>query len=77
METQLLKPEFSNLQLELLRLYSNGVSDEQLKEIKWLLGKYFAEKATVGMDKIVQDKQLTGQDIINQSKAHLRSATRS
>lgn len=77
METQLLKPEFSNLQLELLKLYANGVSDEQLKEIKWLLGKYFADKATLGMDKIIQDKQLTEQEIINQSKAHYRSASNS
>ena len=77
MEAQLLKPEFSNLQLELLKLYANGVSDEQLKEIKWLLGKYFAEKATLGIDRIIQDKQLTEQDIINQSKAHHRSANRS
>ncbi len=77
METQLLKPEFSNLQLELLKLYANGISDEQLKEIKWLLGKYFTEKAILRMDKIIQDKQLTEQDIINQSKAHHRSAYRS
>ena len=76
MEAHLLKPEFSNLQLELLKLYANGVSDEQLTEIKWLLGKYFAEKATVGMNKIIQDKQLSEQDIINRSKAHHRGANR-
>ncbi|MEK6781196.1 MAG: hypothetical protein AABY93_05795 [Bacteroidota bacterium] len=77
MITQELKPGFSNLQLELLKLYSNGVSDEQLMEIKWLLGKYFAERATVAMDKFIKEKHLTGQDIVEKSKEHLRSAHRS
>jgi hypothetical protein len=36
MKVQELKPGFSNLQLELLKLYANGVSDQQLIEIKWL-----------------------------------------
>ena len=54
MTTKELKPSFSNLQLELLKLYSNGVSDDQLIEIKWLLGKYFAENASSGMDNLIR-----------------------
>lgn len=34
----------SNLQLELLRFYGNGVSDGSLREIKTILSKYFANK---------------------------------
>lgn len=34
MATQELKPSLSNLQLELLKLYAYGISDEQLLEIK-------------------------------------------
>ena len=74
MTTQELKPGFSNLQLELLKLYANGISDDQLMEIKWLPGKYFAEKATQGMDKIIQEKGLTEADLIKKSKEHTRSA---
>ncbi|MBY0435838.1 MAG: hypothetical protein K2U26_17215 [Cyclobacteriaceae bacterium] len=59
MTTQQLKPGFSNLQLEILKLYANGISDSQLMEIKWLLGKYFAEKATQGMDQLIHEKGLT------------------
>lgn len=77
MATQDLKPSFSNLQLELLKLYANGISDEQLLEIKWLLGKYFAEKTTSGMDKLIKEKGLTQQDIIEKSKEHHRRANRS
>jgi len=73
MATQELKPSFSNLQLEMLKLYANGISDEQLLEIKWLLGNYFAEKATAGMDAFLQDKGLSKQDIIERSKEHHRA----
>ena len=76
MTTEHLKPGFSNLQLEILKLYANGVSDSQLLEIKWLLGKYFADKATQGMDQIIQEKGLTENDLIEKSKEHHRSAGR-
>jgi len=39
------QPVLSNLQKELLKLYANGISDEQLIEIKWMLVQYFADKA--------------------------------
>lgn len=36
--------KFTNLQQELLKLYSKNVSDDDLIAIKDLLGKYFAQK---------------------------------
>jgi hypothetical protein len=77
MATQELKPSFSNLQLELLKLYANGISDEQLLEIKWLLGRYFAEKATQAMDAFTAEKGLTSEDMLQKSKEHHRRAHRS
>ena len=77
MPAQDVKSSFSNLQLELLKLYANGISDEQLLEIKWLLGRYFAEKATEGMDGFIEEKGLTPQDILEKSKEHHRRANRS
>lgn len=38
--------QLSNLQIELLKLYANGVSEENLHEIKSMLAKYFAGKAS-------------------------------
>jgi len=38
------KRPLSNLQLELLRLYSTDVSDSQLLEIKSLLADYFSQQ---------------------------------
>lgn len=42
----------NNLQLELLKLYANNVSAEQLLEIKLLLGKYFAQRATDALEEV-------------------------
>jgi hypothetical protein len=42
----------SNVQEELLKLYSQNLSPEELKELKTLLGKYFANKVTKEVDRI-------------------------
>jgi len=62
----------SNLQLELLKLYSNGISEQQLFEIKLLLARYFAEKATDAMDKIWDEQDLTAETMIEWSHEHYR-----
>lgn len=63
----------SNLQLELLRLYGNGVSEENLREIKTILAKYFAEKATDAMDNVWSEKGLTEQTMIDWTNEHNRA----
>ncbi len=60
----------SNLQLELLRLYGNGVSDESLREIKAILAKYFADKATDAIDKVWDGKNLTEEDMNRPANEH-------
>jgi hypothetical protein len=71
-----LKPSFSNLQMELLKIYANGISDEQLLEIKWLLGRYFAEKATAAMDVFIENNNISAARITEMSKDHIRRADR-
>jgi hypothetical protein len=63
----------SNLQLELLRLYGNGVSDETLREVKDIPAKYFADRATNEMDSVWNDKGLTEQGMIDWTNEHNRS----
>ncbi len=41
-------PRFSNVQLELLRLYARDVPDEELLKVKDLLADFFAERAIAG-----------------------------
>ena len=43
-------PRFSNIQLELLKLYSRNLPDEELIKIKQLLADFFAERAMAGAD---------------------------
>jgi len=50
---------FSNLQLELLKLYARKVSDRDLLQIKTLLGQYFADKASDLADQVWEEKKLT------------------
>lgn len=66
----------SNIQLELLKLYGNNIPDKQLFEIRMLLAKYFAEQATVAMDKVWDEKKLTPQDMINWTNEHNRLKNR-
>ena len=44
--------KFSNIQLELLKLYANDVSDEDLVVFRDFFTKYFAEKAVKEANKI-------------------------
>ena len=69
--------ELSNVQRELLKLYANNVPDEQLLEIRMLLGQYFAEKATQLMDEFIEEKGLTEQDLINWTNERDRRENRS
>ncbi len=45
----------SNMQKELLKLYSTNIPDEELYEIKLLLSNYFADRATKEVDKLWEE----------------------
>lgn len=66
------QPPLTNLQLELLKLYANQLPEEQLLEIKMLLGKYFAQKATEAMEKTWQEQHLTPDDMKQWANEHNR-----
>lgn len=46
----------SNLQLELLKLYSTNLDQQELVELKRVLANYFAQKAIKEADKIWDEK---------------------
>ncbi|MCP1381311.1 hypothetical protein [Runella salmonicolor] len=58
-----LQAPLSNLQMELLKLYSAGVSDEHLNEIKVLIAKYLFEKARERADAIWDNKNYSDEKI--------------
>jgi hypothetical protein len=70
MTTDGLKFPLSNLQLKLLQLFSQNVSDEELKAIQRLIVQFFAEKATEAADKDWEEK---GYDEDTFKKEHMRT----
>ncbi|MDQ3064070.1 MAG: hypothetical protein M3R14_14595 [Acidobacteriota bacterium] len=65
--------KLSNLQIELLKMYSNGVSEKNLHEIKLMLAKYFADNASDAMDEVWEERNLTAQDMIDWTNEHNRA----
>lgn len=51
----------SNLQIELLQLYSQNVSEEDLVVIKRLLARYFANRASDAMDELWEQEAWTNE----------------
>ncbi len=56
---------FSNIQLELLKLYSRDIPESDLIQIKSFLARYFAEKAMDEADRIWEEKEYTAEKILN------------
>lgn len=50
------KPPFSNMQIELLKLYAAGVPDELLPEIKELIARFLLARAREEAGKIWLEK---------------------
>jgi hypothetical protein len=53
----------SNVQIELMKLFSTNLSDDELIELKGVLAKFYAEKATSEADRIWGERGLTDQDM--------------
>lgn len=52
----ILDKPLTNLQLELLKLYSMELSEEQLKDVQRLLANYFAKQASDEMDRLWNER---------------------
>jgi len=65
--------KLSNLQMELLEVFSFEVSDEQVKEIRSLLVEYFADKVTADVDELFKEKGWGEEKIEEWSKEHMRT----
>jgi hypothetical protein len=66
----------SNLQLELLKLYARDVKEADLLAIRYMIGLYFAEKATAAMDDFIENNNLSPQQLANMAYEHWRAQNR-
>lgn len=55
----------TNLQLELLKLYSLNLSEDQLLDIRRLIAKYFADNASDEMDRLWEEKGWSNETMDN------------
>ena len=67
------QPPFSNLQMELLRLFARHLSEAELLEIKRLLAKHFMDKAMDAADKVWVKSNWTATDAVRLSHEHHRT----
>lgn len=77
MRTLELPSPLSNLQLELLTLYAAKVSEEDLYQIKLMIGNYFAEKASKAMDSFLDENDISIESYNSWADEHNRAKSRS
>lgn len=65
--------KLTNLQLELLKVFSFELSDEQMLEIRSLLANYFAEKATEEADRLWDEQGWTEETMEKWANEHFRT----
>ncbi len=58
-----LKLPLTNVQTELIKLYSTNLSDRDLEEQKNILSRFYADKAINKANEIWDEKKLTDNDI--------------
>jgi hypothetical protein len=68
-------PALTNLQRELLDLYAQDVTEEDLIEIRDQIARYFAEKASRGVESFADANELTTQDTDGWAFEHNRAST--
>ncbi len=64
--------KLSNIQLELLKIFSFELTEQELLELKEVLVKFFAEKITSGADKIYEKNNWSEAEIENILREHNR-----
>jgi len=65
--------KLTNLQLELLKLFSYELKDSQLIEIKDILSNYFANKASDEMDKLWEQNNWSNKTMEDWAEEHMRT----
>ena len=63
--------KFNETQIHLLNMFKYTKSENQLKEVKELLSKYFAEKVDKLSDKIWEEKKLSEEEMDNILNSHI------
>ncbi|MBK8044131.1 MAG: hypothetical protein IPN20_17520 [Haliscomenobacter sp.] len=71
--SEAVRKRFSNVQLLLLELFSEDLSEEELLEIKQLLSEWRFKRATEAANRVVKEKGWTKEDFDRLLGSHLRT----
>jgi len=69
-----IKQPFTNVQLELLKVFSRNVSDEDLIELRKTLALFFAKRASDIADKVWDEKEWTDEDVDRMLNTKMRKS---
>ena len=64
--------KLTNLQLELLKVFNYQLNQQQLTDIRDLLANYFAEQATLEMDKLWEQQGWDENTMVEWANDHMR-----
>jgi hypothetical protein len=70
-------PPLTNLQRELLDLFALDLTEDDLREVKRLLARHFAEKASADFDVYAEEHGLSPEDTDRWAYEHRRAARES
>lgn len=73
MKSLIVPDELSNLQQELLKLYAANIAEEDLYQIKRLIGNYFAAKASNSIDNFLEENNIAIETYNQWANEHNRS----
>ena len=65
--------QLNQTQLEILKLFSRDLSETDLLDLKRIIVRFLAEKATKMIDEIIDEKGLSNEDIDKIAHTHLRT----
>ncbi len=65
--------KLTNLQLELIKIFSYQLPNNQIKDIKNILAKYFADKASDEMDKLWDENNWSDETMTDWTNEHMRT----
>ncbi len=67
------KRPLTNMQLELLKLFSRELEEEDLLAIKRMIVQYLAKKAAILADQVWEEKGWTNEDMDRLLNVHMRT----
>lgn len=69
----IVEDRITNLQKELMKIFSLELTEQELYEVRNMLAKYFADRASIEMDKLWKERGYTQETINEWLNEHLRT----